>query len=139
VFKWTANCANKAVQHKVKHDDRNGDAGPPINIENNIDKEVDYKFNNNWSFVQIKLGPEEEEVDDNAKSIGLSIRPTLQAMNSPNMWIGDTGTTKHSTKHKQGGINSQLFTIRIVLTLIVFGKHDSTCYRCQRSILAWRA
>ena len=29
--------------------------------------------------------------------------------------------------------------IRIVLTLIVFGKHDSTCYRCQRSILAWRA
>jgi hypothetical protein len=23
------------------------------------------------------------------------------------MWIGDTGATKHSTKHRQGGINSQ--------------------------------
>ena len=22
------------------------------------------------------------------------------------MWIGDTGATKHSTKHRQGGINS---------------------------------
>ena len=28
-------------------------------------------------------------------------------MNSPNMWISDTGATKHSTKHKQGGINSR--------------------------------
>ena len=44
---------------------------------------------------------------------GLSqIRPTLQALNSPNMWIGDTGATKHSTKYKQGGINSRPSTNR---------------------------
>jgi hypothetical protein len=36
----------------------------------------------------------------------------LQALNSPNMWIGDTGTTKHSTKHKQEGINSRPSTSR---------------------------
>ena len=34
-------------------------------------------------------------------------RPTLQALNSPNMWIGDMGATKHSTKHTQGGIKSR--------------------------------
>ena len=28
------------------------------------------------------------------------------------MWIGDTGATKHSTKHKQGGINSRPSTSR---------------------------
>jgi hypothetical protein len=50
----------------------------------------------------------------NVKEVqGLSqIRPTLQALNSPNMWIGDTGATKHSTKHKQGGINSRPSTRR---------------------------
>jgi hypothetical protein len=37
VFKWRANCATKAVQHKVKHEDCNDDAGPPMNVENNID------------------------------------------------------------------------------------------------------
>ncbi len=28
------------------------------------------------------------------------------------MWIGDTGATKHSTKHRQGGINSRPSTSR---------------------------
>ena len=44
---------------------------------------------------------------------GLSqIKPTLQALNSLNMWSSDTGATKHSTKHKQGGINSRPSTSR---------------------------
>jgi len=44
---------------------------------------------------------------------GLSqIRPTLQALNSLNMWIGDTGGTRHSMKYKQGGINSRPSTSR---------------------------
>jgi hypothetical protein len=100
------------VQHKVKHEDRNDDAGPLMNIENSINKEVDYKFHSNVSFVQIELGLEEEDIDDNAKSINLRVKPTLQALIFPNMWIGNTSATKHSTKHKQGGINSQLFTSR---------------------------
>ncbi len=33
-------------------------------------------------------------------------------MNSPNLWIGDTGATRHSTKYKQGGINSRPSTSR---------------------------
>jgi hypothetical protein len=28
------------------------------------------------------------------------------------MWIGDTGATRHSAKHKQGGINSRPSTSR---------------------------
>jgi hypothetical protein len=36
----------------------------------------------------------------------------LQALNSPNMWISDTGATDHSIKHRQGGINSRPSTSR---------------------------
>ena len=44
---------------------------------------------------------------------GLSqIRPTLQALNSLNMWISDTGAKRHSTKYKQGGIYSRPYTSR---------------------------
>jgi hypothetical protein len=71
---------------------------------------VDYKFHNNAAFVQIELGLKEADVDEVQ---GLSqIRPTLQALNLPNMWIGDTGATKHSVKHKQEGINSRPSTSR---------------------------
>ncbi len=60
--------------------------------------------------MQIELGLEEADVKEMQ---GLSvIRPMLQALNSPNMWIGDTGATKHSTQHKQGGINSRPSTSR---------------------------
>ncbi len=66
---------------------------------------MDYEFHNNAAFVQIELGLEEADVEEVQ---GLSqIRPTLQALNSPNMWVGDTGVTKHSTKHKQGEINAR--------------------------------
>ena len=71
---------------------------------------MDFEFHNNVAFVQIELGLEEEIVEEVQ---GLSqIRPTLQALNSLNMWIGNTGSTKHSTKHKQGGINSRASTSR---------------------------
>ncbi len=59
------------------------------------------------AFVQIELGLEEEDVENEDEPNDISqIRPTLQSLSSPNMWIGDTGAMKHSTKHRQGGINS---------------------------------
>ncbi len=76
-----------------------------MSIYEDDDVEVDYEFHNDIAFMQIELGLEEEDVDEVQ---GLSqIRPTLQALNSPNMWIGGTGATKHSTKHKQRVINSR--------------------------------
>ena len=71
---------------------------------NEDDVEVDFEFYNNGAFVQVELSLEDEDVEEKSLS---QIRPTLQALNSPNMWIRDTGATKHSTKHKQGGINSR--------------------------------
>jgi len=74
------------------------------------DVEVDYEFHNNAAFIQIELSLEDEDVEEME---GLSqIRPTLQALNSPNMWINDTGATRHSTKYRQGGINSRPSTSR---------------------------
>jgi hypothetical protein len=91
-----------------------------MNIESNTDKEVNYKFHNNASFVQIELGLEEEDIDDDVNLIDLNlIWPTLQALNSPNRRIGDIGATKHSSKHKQGGINLQPPTSR---TRGIFGQ-----------------
>jgi hypothetical protein len=60
------------------------------------------------AFVQIELGLEKEDEPNDISQI----RPTLQALSSPNMWIGDTGATKHSTKHRQGEINSRPSTSR---------------------------
>jgi hypothetical protein len=74
--------------------------------------EVDYEFvHNDAAFAQVELSLEDEDVEETE---GLSqIRPTLQALNSPNMWISDTpGATSHSTKNKQGGINSRPSTSR---------------------------
>ena len=72
--------------------------------------EVDYEFHNDTAFVQVELSLEDEDVEE-TKDLS-QIRPTLQALNSPNMWIGDTGATRHSTKYKQGGINSRPSTSR---------------------------
>ncbi len=68
------------------------------------DVEVDYEFHNDAAFVQVEICLEDEDVED-TEGISQEIRPTLQALNSPNMWIGDTGATRHSTKYKQGGIS----------------------------------
>ncbi len=89
-----------------------------------VEDKVEYEFHNNAAvrvacldmndtfikvqvvednaFVQIELGFENEDEPNDVSHI----RPTLQALSSPNMWIGDTGATKHSTKHRQGGINA---------------------------------
>jgi hypothetical protein len=60
--------------------------------------------------MKIELGLEDAVVKE--VQVLSQIRPTLQALNSPNMWISDTGATHHSTKHKQGGINSRPSTSR---------------------------
>jgi hypothetical protein len=63
-------------------------------IHEDDDVEVDYEFHNDVAFVQIELGLEEEDVEEVQ---GLSqIWPNLQALNSPNMWIGDTGSILQS-------------------------------------------
>ena len=49
------------------------------------------------ALITIKLGLEEDDVEDDKPSD--VIRPKLQALNLPNIWVGDTGATKHSTKY----------------------------------------
>ena len=66
---------------------------------------------NNIAFVQIELGLEDEDVEVTEQGLSL-IRPTLQDLNLTNMWIGDTGATRHSKKDKQGGIDSGPSTSR---------------------------
>jgi len=74
------------------------------------DIEVKCEFHNDAAFIQVEFDLKDEDVEETE---GLSqIRPTIQALNSPNMWIGDTGATRHSTKYKQGGIDSRPSTSR---------------------------
>jgi hypothetical protein len=82
VFEWKASCSSKAsLQHKG-HEDHNNDVEPSMSVYENNDVEVDYEFQDNAEFVQIELGLEETDVEEVQ---GLSqIRPTLQALNSPN-------------------------------------------------------
>jgi hypothetical protein len=98
-------------------------------VDMETENKVEYEFHNNASvrfkcldindayikakvmednaFVQIELELEEEDIENEDKPNDVNqIRPTLQALSSPNIWIGDTGAMKHSTKHRQGGINS---------------------------------
>jgi hypothetical protein len=104
-------CSSKASLHRKGHEDHDNDVEPLKSIYEADGVKVDFEFHNDIASVQIELGLVEEDVEEVQ---GLSqIRPTLQALKSPNMWIGDTGATKHSTKHKQGGINSRPSTSRI--------------------------
>ena len=101
------NCENEARLNNKRHEDHNDDVEPPISFN---DVEVDDEFHNDTAFVQVELCLEDEDVEETE---GFSqIRPTLQALNSPNMWIGDTGATRHSTMYKQGGIDSRPSTTR---------------------------
>ncbi len=74
-----------------------------------VEEEVEYEFHNDVAvgvacldtndafikvqvvednaFVQIELGLENEDEPNGVSQI----RPTLQALSSPNIWIGDTG------------------------------------------------
>ena len=100
-------CASEVRVNNERHEDHNNDVEPPMSVD---DVEVKCEFHNNAAFIQVEFNLEDEDVEEME---GLSqIRPTLQAVNSPNMWIGDTGVTRHSTKYKQGGIDSRPSTSR---------------------------
>jgi hypothetical protein len=93
-------------------------------VDMEVEDEVEYEFHNDAAvgvvcldmndafikvqvvednaFVQIELGLKKKDEPNDVSQI----RPTLQALSSPNMWIRDTGALKHSTKHRQGGIIS---------------------------------
>jgi hypothetical protein len=105
VLKWKTGHSSKASLHNKEHEDHNDDVGSPMDIDEDDKIEVDYKFHNDAAFVQTKLGLKEEDVEE-LKGVS-QIRSTLQVLNPPNMWIGDTGAKKHSTKHTHGGINSR--------------------------------
>jgi hypothetical protein len=76
-----------------------------MNSSDDDEGKVDYEFHNDTALVQIELGLKEAGVKE---VHGLNeIRPTLQALNSPNMRIGDTDATKHSTKHPSKGESTQ--------------------------------
>ena len=103
-------CAREAQLSSERHEDHDNDVEHLMSVNEINDIDVDHEFHNDVAFVQIELGLEEEDVEETE---GLSLlRPTLQALNSPNMWIGDTGATRHSTKYKQGGIDSRPSTSR---------------------------
>ena len=113
VAESNASCASEAQLSNKRYEDHDNDVEPPMSGN---DVEVDYEFHNNTAFVQVELCLENEDVEE--KSL-CQRRPTLQALNSPNMWIGDTGAARHSTKYKQGGIDSKPSTSR---TRGIFGK-----------------
>ena len=93
VSELRASCASEVRLSNEGHEDHDDDVEPSMSTD---EVEVEYEFDNNTAFVQVEFGLEDEDVEETE---GLSqIRPTLQALNSPNMWIGDTGATRHSTK-----------------------------------------
>jgi len=97
-----ASCASESRLSNERYQDHNDDMEPKMSGN-------DYEFHNDAAFVQVELSLEDEDVEEKSLS---QIRPTLQALNSPNMWIGDTGATRHSTKYKEGGIDSRPSTSR---------------------------
>ena len=67
------NCASEARLSNERHEDHDDVVKPPICVND--------EFHNNTAFVQIELGLKDEDVEETE---GLSqIRPTLQALNSP--------------------------------------------------------
>jgi hypothetical protein len=107
VSELKTSCASEARLSNKRHEDHDNDVEPPKSVD---DVEVDYEFHNDAALVQVEFNLKDEDFEETK---GLSqIRPTLQALNSPNMWIGDTGATRQSTKYKQGEINSRPSTSR---------------------------
>ena len=82
-----------------------------IDIKANDDVEYEFYNDTEKGQVMIEFGLEEDDFEDD-KSDESKIVPTIQGLNSPNVWIGDTGATKHSTKFKQGGINARPLSSR---------------------------
>jgi len=106
VSELKTSCTSEAQLSNERHEDHDNDMEPPMSED---DVEVDNEFHNDGAFVQVELSLEDKDVEEKSLS---RIRPTLQALNSPNMWIGDTGATRHSAKYKQSGINSRPSTSR---------------------------
>ncbi len=101
------------VEDKVEYEFHNNAAVRFLCLDMN-DPFIKVQVVENNAFVQIELGLEEEDIENKDKLDDVSqIRPMLQTLRSPNMWIGDTGATKHSTKRRQGGITSQPLTSRM--------------------------
>ena len=93
VSELKTSCASEAQLSNKRYKDHDNDV-EPLMSENDV--EVDYEVHNNAALVQVELSLEDEDVEETK---GLShIRPTLQALNLPNIWISDTGATRHSTK-----------------------------------------
>ena len=107
VSELKTSCASDARLSNKRHKDNDDDVEPSMNVN---DIEVDYEFHNDAALVQVELSLEDEDVEE-IKDLS-QIRSTLQALNSLNMWIGNTGATRHSTKYKQDGINSRPSTSR---------------------------
>ena len=110
VSELKTNCAREAQLSNKRHEDHDDDVEPPMNFNENNEVELDYDFHNDAAFVQVELGLEDKDVEEMEDLSQIS--PTLQALNSPHMWIGDTAVTRHSKKYKQGGINSRPSTSR---------------------------
>ncbi len=118
---WEKHPDKVPEKFKKKKDAKTEKAGAAVKEDEHllslIDVEImdnrEYEFHNDAAetLVNIKLGLEEDGKDE-SKSDGSEMQPTLQALNSPNIWIGDTGATKHSTKYKQGGINARPLSSR---------------------------
>ena len=107
VSELKTSCASEAWMNNKRHEDCDNDVEPPMSAN---DVEVDYEFQNDAAIVQVELSLNDEDYEE---ADGLSqIWPTLQALNSPNMWVSDTGATRHSTKYKQGGIDWRPSTSR---------------------------
>jgi hypothetical protein len=97
VSELKTSCASEAQLSNERHKDHDDDVEPPMSV---IDVEVDFEFYNIAALVQVELSIKDEDVEE-TKDLS-QIRPAIQALNSPNMWVGDTGATRHSTKYKQG-------------------------------------
>jgi hypothetical protein len=98
------------VEDKVKYEFHNNAAVVFLCLDMN-DVFIKVQVVENNAFVQSELGLKEDDIENEDELDDISqIRPT---------WIGDTGATKHSTKHRQGGINSQPLTSR---TRAIYGQ-----------------
>jgi hypothetical protein len=84
-----------------------------VDINNAFIKAPNVEDDVTEALFTIKLGLVEDNIEDNERPSDRSrIKPTLQALSSLNMWIGDMGATKNSTKYEQGGINPKHLTSR---------------------------
>jgi hypothetical protein len=100
------------VEDKVKYEFHNDTAVRFLCLDMN-DPFIKVQVVEINAFVQIEIRLEEKSIENEDELDDVSqIKPMLLALSSPNMWIGDTGATKHSRKNKQRGINSQPLTSR---------------------------